>query len=102
MSEFSDGNGTSLKGAYITLEGWDISSDDGDDNPPAPGDSLEIRIESGEDEVVVMTAAAGEGLGQWDFQPRLADTKLHVSDQATIGSHSATLTWILSAAPQDE
>lgn len=106
MGAFTNEGQESLPGAELTFtNGTVISKSTSTSAAPTPSDP--VALVPGEDAVMVVNAAEDEGLGSWltRWFPKTAGEKndsvtLTVpAGAATIGNHTAEITWTLTAAP---
>lgn len=114
VSEFNDGEVVSLPGSSIQLEGGDTVSTTNTDDPVI---NPSINLVTGGDPVNVVTAAPKEdgstvstaqGLGTWvmrwlgESEGKNEKVTLTVpGSTASVGNHTATITWTLNAGSPD-
>lgn len=110
MSDFTDGEETTLPGATLTLSNGTVISNSvnpEDEDTPRPTPEGEIVLGADETPATVVTADEGEGLGSWitrwfsSEDETLNDnvTLTIPAGSATTGEHTATITWNLEAVP---
>lgn len=105
MSEFNDG--ATLPGAVVTLNNGTAISPTIAEESERPIPASSVVLNAGGDAAPVVTAQEDAGFGSWItrwFPSEESELNDHVTLQipagaATIGTHSATITWTLHDAP---
>lgn len=103
VSKFRSGENESLPGAAIHIyKGRAISLS----NSPAPTQATNLKLPADGSALPVITAQNGAGLGLWVMRwyPSAEETGVYIQLEvpagiATVGSHTATINWILENAP---
>lgn len=94
-TDFTDGNKV-LRGAKLTLANGKTVADDVQNASETPT-SGEVVVNGTNQSIV--TAAAGEGIGQFTTTHDASDVSLLVPAGNSAGAYTAKLTWTLSNAP---